>query len=194
MLFYLFASFTEWRHEEPNLGRSKTESGSPVFIFHQQKAVAPGPLGPRGFGLLLNLVLAKKGNTLPLTNFLAKEGTLDYFSTGPFSLANLQAPLTERQFFCNFSAIVVWIWMQQVFLHSWSYDNGWLRVCGKQDLKTCQAALVMVFWPMSQGRILFSIFWLFLGDLWFFSRQISVFSDSMGWICPIWVLKKSKTA
>ena len=61
--------------------------------------MAPGPLGPRGLGPPLNLVLAKKGNTPPpLDKFFwppswAQEGTLDYFSTGPPSLANLQAPL-----------------------------------------------------------------------------------------------------
>ena len=60
--------------------------------------VAPGPLGPRGLGPPLNLVLAKKRQYSPLDKCFwppswAKEGTLDYFSTGPPSLANLQAPL-----------------------------------------------------------------------------------------------------
>ena len=46
------------------------------------------------WALALNLVLAKKWQYSPLDNFLwAKEGTLDFFFTGPPSLANLQAPL-----------------------------------------------------------------------------------------------------
>ena len=57
--------------------------------------------GPRGLGPPLNLDLTKKGNTPPLTKIFGpswvKEGTLDFFSTVPPSLANLQAPLFRAE-------------------------------------------------------------------------------------------------
>ena len=78
-------------------------------------SVAPGPLGPRGLGPPLNLDLTKKGNTPPLTKFFGpswvKEGTLDFFSTVPPSLANLQAPLSHMLSFSRIhSWFLAWWW------------------------------------------------------------------------------------
>ena len=147
-LFYSFVSFTECRHEETNLGRSKTESGSSVFIFHQRK---------RKF----------------FCNF--------------FSIF--------LQFFFNFSAIVVWIWTQQVFLDSWSYDNGGLReLAGKRTWRPAKQPLL---WLSDQCHMV-EFYFPVSGSFWaifdFSSDKSLCFSDSIGWFCPIWVLKKSKTA
>ena len=39
VIFYSFVSFTEWQHEETNVGRSKIESGGRYIIFINGKSI-----------------------------------------------------------------------------------------------------------------------------------------------------------
>ena len=68
------------------------------------------------------------------------------------------------------------------------------RAWGKQGSETCQAVIVVLFWPLeiSHRRILFFSLWPFLSNFRSSPDKSLCFSDSMGWICPIWILKKSK--
>ena len=87
VIFYSFVSFTEWRREEINVDRSKTESGGLVLIFRQRKV--------------------------------------------------------------EFSTILVWIWIEQVFLDSWSHDDR-----GSRELAGNRARR-----PAKQPLLCFSDHW-----------------------------------
>ena len=135
VIFYSFVSFTEWLHEETDLGRSKTESGGFVFLFRQEKV--------------------------------------------------------------NFSTIVVWIWIEQVFLDSWSHDNRRLReFAGNRARRPAKQPLLCFsdHWKCLIVEFSFSVsdsFWAIFNLL-----QIipCVFHTRWDGFVQIWVLRKSKTS